>query len=354
MPDSKPGLMTIFTEALARTEPTERAAYLDAACGDSELRQRVEKLLTAHSGIGRFLEPEAPVSQRPDATAAFSPVAATADLPGGKETGAHTWDGATGTFHDAPVGQEHPAAAGLGTVIAGRYILVKLIGEGGMGSVYQVPSRPSRSSDRWALQVDQGRDGLKGGAGTVRRREAGAAALMDHPNIARVYDGGATGAGQPFFVMELVQGVPLTDYCDSKRLTVDARLQLFVSVCQAVQHAHQKGIIHRDLKPGNILVAAIDGKPTPKVIDFGVAKATEQRLTGHELRGHCKGDYRAALRRTASPEQADPSSMGHRHADRRVRAGRHPLRVAHRVTADRCLAVQARGRPGNAAHGPRG
>ena len=98
---------------------------------------------------------------------------------------------------------------------------------------------------------------------------------MDHPNIARIYDGGLTPAGQPFFVMELVKGVPLTQYCDAKRLSVQAGLELFVAVCQAVQHAHQKGIIHRDLKPGNVLVTEVDGRPTPKVIDFGVAKATE-------------------------------------------------------------------------------
>src|SRR5262249_54085064 len=109
--------------------------------------------------------------------------------------------------------------------------------------------------------------------------ERQALALMDHPNIARVYDGGTTDWGQPFFAMEPVEGAPLTDYCDQRRLSVQARLGLFVSVCQAVQHAHQKGIIHRDLNPGNVLVTEVDGKPTPKVIDFGVAKATEVKLT---------------------------------------------------------------------------
>ena len=136
--------------------------------------------------------------------------------------------------------------------------------------------------------------------------ERQALALMDHPNIARIYDGGLTPAGQPFFAMELVQGVPLTDYCDRQRLTVKARLELFVSVCQAVQHAHQKGIIHRDLKPGNVLVTEVDGRPTPKVIDFGVAKATEVRLTDLSL-----ADVGAIVGTPAymSPEQADPSSM---------------------------------------------
>ncbi len=129
---------------------------------------------------------------------------------------------------------------------------------------------------------------------------------MDHPNIARVYDGGTTETGQPFFVMELVNGLPITDYCDRKRLPVKARLELFVAVCQAVQHAHQKGIIHRDLKPSNVMVTEVDGRPTPKVIDFGVAKATEFDLTDQSL-----GDAGAIVGTPTymSPEQADPSSM---------------------------------------------
>ena len=136
--------------------------------------------------------------------------------------------------------------------------------------------------------------------------ERQALALMDHPNIARIYDGGLTPAGQPFFVMELVHGVPLTEYCDQQRLTVKARLELFVAVCHAVQHAHQKGIIHRDLKPGNVLVTEVDGRPTPKVIDFGVAKATEVKLTDMSL-----ADVGAIVGTPAymSPEQADPTSM---------------------------------------------
>ena len=136
--------------------------------------------------------------------------------------------------------------------------------------------------------------------------ERQALALMDHPNIARIYDGGVTPAGQPFFVMELVKGVPLTEYCDQQRLPVKARLELFVAVCQAVQHAHQKGIIHRDLKPGNVLVTEVDGRPTPKVIDFGVAKATEVKLTDMSF-----ADTGAIVGTPAymSPEQADPSSM---------------------------------------------
>src|SRR5262249_40125701 len=144
--------------------------------------------------------------------------------------------------------------------------------------------------------------------GVLARFEAErqALALMDHPNIARIYDGGTTDRGQPFFVMELVQGVPITEYCDRKRSSVHARLELFVLVWQAVQHAHQKGIIHRDLKPSNVLVAEVDGRPTPKVIDFGVAKATGQRLTNLSL-----ADAGAVVGTPAymSPEQADPTSM---------------------------------------------
>jgi WD40 repeat protein/tRNA A-37 threonylcarbamoyl transferase component Bud32/tetratricopeptide (TPR) repeat protein len=136
--------------------------------------------------------------------------------------------------------------------------------------------------------------------------ERQALALMDHPNIARVYDGGTTAASQPFFVMELVEGVPITEYCDQRRLRVRARLELFVAVRQAVQHAHQKGIIHRDLKPSNILVTEVEGRPTPKVIDFGVAKAMEFRLTEQSL-----ADTGAIVGTPTymSPEQADPSSM---------------------------------------------
>ena len=193
------------------------------------------------------------------------------------------------------------AAADLGTVIAGRYALVEVIGEGGMGSVYLArQSEPVKRQVALKL-IKAGMDS----AAVLRRFEAErqALALMDHPNIARIYDGGLTPSGHPFFVMELVPGVPMTRFCDERRLDIRARLELFVAVCQAVQHAHQKGIIHRDLKPGNVLVTEVDGRPTPKVIDFGVAKATEQKLTDASI-----ADVGLIVGTPAymSPEQAGP------------------------------------------------
>ena len=124
--------------------------------------------------------------------------------------------------------------------------------------------------------------------------ERQALAMMDHPNIARVLDAGTTDTGRPYFVMELVHGVPITEYCDQARLTPRERLELFIPVCQAIQHAHQKGIIHRDIKPSNVLVTLYDGKPVPKVIDFGIAKATDQRLTERTMFTAVRRDRRHA------------------------------------------------------------
>ncbi len=163
----------------------------------------------------------------------------------------------------------------------GRYQLVEPIGEGGFGTVWLAEQlEPVRRPV--ALKI------IKLGMDTrevVARFEAErqALALMDHPNIARVFDGGATESGRPYFVMELVKGQHITDYCDAKQLCTEARLKLFIEVCKAVQHAHQKGIIHRDLKPSNVLVTEQDGRAVPKVIDFGIAKATEAELTGKTL-----------------------------------------------------------------------
>jgi tetratricopeptide (TPR) repeat protein len=236
-------LMTLFAAALDYGSDAERTAYLDRACADDPVvRERLEALLRAHGGAGRFLE------AAPDNTP-------TADAP--------------------------PAGPVAGAVLGGRFKLLEVIGEGGMGEVWLAQQQePVRRPV--ALKV------IKAGMDTrsvLARFEAErqALALMDHPNIAKVLDGGATPTGRPFFVMELVKGTPITQYCDEHRLTPRQRLDLFVPVCQAVQHAHQKGVIHRDLKPSNVLVAPYDGRPVPKVIDFGVAKAAGQPLTDKTL-----------------------------------------------------------------------
>jgi serine/threonine protein kinase/tetratricopeptide (TPR) repeat protein len=190
--------------------------------------------------------------------------------------------------------------SGPGTVIAGRYTLVEKIGEGGMGEVW-VAKQTEPVKRKVALKLIKA--GMDSKAVLARfEQERQALALMDHPNIARVLDGGLTPTGQPFFVMELVNGQPLTRFCDESRLTPQARLELFVPICHAVQHAHQKGIVHRDLKPANILVTSIDGKPVPRVIDFGVAKATSGKLTDESLSTHI-GAVVGTLE-YMSPEQA--------------------------------------------------
>ncbi len=307
MPDAEPALMTIFAEALERTDPAARAAYLDGACrDDAALRRRVEALLAAHDGAGRFLEgqptgmsePTSPetseTTRASDAETRFPSELATVD---------HKLGGSDSTITGAPR-TDRPGGSGAGQVIAGRYTLLDVLGEGGMGTVYRADqTEPVRRQVALKL-IKIGMDSRAVLARFDAERQA--LALMDHPNIARVYDGGTTAAGQPFNVMELVSGVPITGYCDRHRLSVRARLELCVSVCVAVQHAHQKGIIHRDLKPGNVLVTEVDGRPTPKVIDFGVAKATEFKLTDQSL-----ADAGAIVGTPAymSPQQADPSSM---------------------------------------------
>jgi serine/threonine-protein kinase len=253
----------IFCDALELASPAELARFLDRACRDApEVRRRIERLLEAHSEADSFL--------------AACPAVA------------------TGTC-DAP-------AEAAGTVI-GPYQLLEQIGEGGFGVVFlaeqlQPVHRPV------ALKV------LKPGMDTrqvVARFEAErqALALMDHPHIARIFDAGATAAGRPYFVMELVRGVPITDFCDRNRLPVRERLGLFVSVCRAVQHAHQKRVIHRDLKPSNVLVAEHDGRPVPKVIDYGIAKAAGQPLTDKSASTHYAQIVGTPL--YMSPEQAQMS-----------------------------------------------
>src|SRR6185295_5595677 len=193
---------------------------------------------------------------------------------------------------------------GTGTVI-GHYKLLEGIGEGGMGTVWMAQqTAPVRRLVAVKL-IKAGMDSRQVIARFEAERQA--LALMDHPHIARVFDGGATPAGRPYFVMELVKGLPLTKYCDDARLTPRQRIELFVPVCQAVQHAHQKGIIHRDLKPSNILVGLYDGRPVPKVIDFGVAKVTGSRLTERSVYTEV-GSIVGTLE-YMSPEQAELNNL---------------------------------------------
>jgi serine/threonine protein kinase/tetratricopeptide (TPR) repeat protein len=287
---------TLFHEALAKPA-ADRAAFLDKACaGQPQLRAAVEALLAAHEAASGVLNPPAGASLEGTRTDAPEPHNADATEP--ERTRPHV------PAPDAGARVAPPRRAGaIGTVIAGRYTLVEIIGEGGMGSVYLAEqSQPVKRQVGLKL-IKSGMDSR-----TVLQRfeaERQALALMDHPNIARVYDGGTTPTGQPFFVMELVHGIPITRFCDEHRLGIKARLELFVTVCQAVQHAHQKGIIHRDLKPGNVLVTKVDGRPSPKVIDFGVAKATQQKLTDDSI-----ADVGLIIGTPAymSPEQADPTT----------------------------------------------
>ncbi|MCI0681651.1 MAG: serine/threonine protein kinase, partial [Gemmataceae bacterium] len=258
----------LFLHAVGKLPPEQWDGYVaDACAGDAELEQQVRRFLQVHRDAGSFLETPA-LAQ-----------CATVDEPS----------------------PERP-----GTVI-GPYKLLQQIGEGGMGIVWMAEqSEPVKRKVALKL-IKPGMDSRQVIARFEAERQA--LAMMDHVNIARVFDGGTTGTkdeggrmkdepdvssdssfrlhpssfGRPYFVMELVHGVPITKYCDDNHLTPRERLELFVPVCQAIQHAHQKGIIHRDIKPSNVMVTLYDGKPVPKVIDFGVAKATEQKLTERTL-----------------------------------------------------------------------
>jgi serine/threonine protein kinase len=246
---------SLFLNASDVADPAERAAYLDRECGgDAELRARVEALLRAN-----------------DAASAEGGVPATA----GDACGARIPD-------PLPRTEDYgDPTARVGAVLAGKYKLVEEIGEGGMGSVFMAQqTEPVKR----AVAVKVIKAGMDSRAVLARfEAERQALAMMDHPNIAKVLDAGTTDGGRPFFVMELVKGKPITRFCDDRRLTPRQRLELFVPVCQAIQHAHQKGIIHRDLKPSNVLVALYDDRPVPKIIDFGVAKAAGQALTDKTL-----------------------------------------------------------------------
>jgi tetratricopeptide (TPR) repeat protein len=265
--------LDIFSAALELPSPEERACYLDQACGDNgELRRRIEELLASHAHAASFMNAPAP--------AQFATV-------------------------DEPI-TERP-----GTVI-GPYKLMEQIGEGGMGLVF-VAEQQQPVRRKVALKV------IKPGMDTrqvIARFEAErqALALMDHPNIAKVLDGGTTGGepggvspGRPYFVMELVKGVPITEYCDQNQVPIRERLGLFLNVCEAVQHAHQKGIIHRDIKPSNVLVMSQDGKPVVRVIDFGIAKAMGQQLTDKTI--YTQFAQLVGTPLYMSPEQAGQSGL---------------------------------------------
>jgi non-specific serine/threonine protein kinase/serine/threonine-protein kinase len=212
-----------------------------------------------------------------------------------------TRDAAVGSFLQHPlINILHKA----GTVI-GPYHLLELIGQGGMGEVWLAVQRePVRR--RVAIKLIKiGMDTCEVVARFESERQA--LALMDHPTIAKVFDAGCTPEGRPYFVMEYVAGMPITTYCDKHKLTIRQRLELFIHVCEGVQHAHQKAIIHRDLKPSNILVTEVDGKPAPRMIDFGVAKATSQNLnaaTNYTRVGAILGTLGYM-----SPEQADSAGQ---------------------------------------------
>ena len=261
-------LDSIFCAALDLDSAAARAAYLDRACGcDTPLRRRVEQLLEAHAKAGSFLplldtESSATIEQS----------------SGAEEAGARI----------------------------GPYKLLNQLGEGGMGRVWMAEQQEPLRRKVALKIIKPGMDSQQAMARFEIERQA--LALMDHVNIARVFDAGTTENGRPFFVMELIGGVPITKYCDDKKLTLRERLELFVPVCQAIQHAHQKGILHRDVKPSNVLVMEHDGKAAPKVIDFGVAKAVEQPLTEQTLctqYGTIIGTFEYM-----SPEQAEISAWG--------------------------------------------
>ncbi|MDZ4781652.1 MAG: serine/threonine-protein kinase, partial [Planctomycetia bacterium] len=266
MPANLQKARDLFLHAVGQLPAEQWEDYVTQACGgDAELAQQVEAMLQVHREAGSFLNAPAP--------------------------------GLEATMNQ-------PSLEQPGTQI-GPYKLLQQIGEGGMGVVYMAEQqKPVRR--KVALKI------IKPGMDTrqviVRfEAERQALSLMDHSNIAKVLDAGATEAGRPYFVMELVRGVSITEYCDECNLTTRERLELFISVCQAVQHAHQKGVIHRDIKPSNVLVAMQDGKPIAKVIDFGVAKAVNQRLTEQTLASGFGQLIGTPL--YMSPEQAELSPL---------------------------------------------
>jgi len=261
---------TLFAEALARPE-ADRGAYLDAHCPDEPTRRQLARLLGAHSRAGKFL------ADQPD-----TPVGAADTHPPGQ------------TIDDGITPE----------LLGGRYRVTGLLGRGGMGIVYRAEqTEPLRR----AVAVKVVRPGVASQFVLSRfEAERQTLAAMSHPNIATVYDGGTTTDGRPFFVMELVGGgLPITQFCTARGLPFADKLSLFLTVCDAVQHAHQRGVLHRDLKPSNVLVAEVEGKAVAKVIDFGVAKATD---TGPDQVGHTRPGTLIGTPEYMSPEQADLST----------------------------------------------
>ncbi len=268
MPSIDPKAESLFAAA-AKLAGEARKALLDRECaGQEDLRGQLEGLLRAHDRVNQPIDRPAVRQDRLEATCLAD-------------------------------------AQAVGTVIAGRYKLLEQIGEGGMGTVW-VAEQTEPVKRKVALKLIKA--GMDSKAVLARfEAERQALAMMDHPNIAKVLDGGLTDVGRPYFVMEYVKGVPITEYCDALKLSVPERLDLFVQVCSAVQHAHQKGIIHRDLKPSNILVAPYDDRPVPKVIDFGLAKALHQRLTDRTL--HTAHETVIGTPLYMSPEQAQLNNL---------------------------------------------
>ncbi|MFO0881569.1 MAG: protein kinase [Gemmataceae bacterium] len=274
MPSQQDRAKSVFLSALEISDRDARIAHVAVACGgDAALQREVDQLLLHHEAgaLARFLE---------------TPQAETSDLLPVR----------------APLGASPERT---GAILAGRYKLMEEIGAGGMGTVWMAhQSDPVRRT----VAVKLIKAGMDTRAVLARFEvERQALALMDHPNIARVLDAGETADGRPFFVMELVKGVPITQFCDDRKLTIRERLELFVPVCQAVQHAHQKGVIHRDIKPSNVLVAMYDETPVPKVIDFGVAKAAGQPLT--EMTLATKFGAVVGTPEYMSPEQASFNNL---------------------------------------------
>jgi len=224
----------LFTAAIAIDDPNERSALLDRECaGRPELKKRLALLLDAHLQSHDLLD--RPNRLDPQATVDHQPL--------------------------SPL---------VGTLIAGRYKLLEEIGDGGMGTVWMAEQKEPAKRLVAVRLIKAGMDSKALLARLEAERQA--LALLDHPHIAKTHDAGTDNSGRPYFVIELVKGLPLTECCDARKLSVHERLDLFISICSAVQHAHQKPVIHRDLKPTNVLVTEHDGKPVPKVIDFGLAK----------------------------------------------------------------------------------